>query len=493
MRAGTPSAELAIETRGLTKRFGRQLAVDGSRSGRPAGRRLRLPRAPTARARPPPSGCCWAWPRPPAATIRVLGQDDAAASCRRCCRGSARWWRARRSTRSSPAPPTCARLDAADPARRRRDPPRAGEAGAGTGGPGARRGQEGPRLFAGHEAAAGHRQRPAAPRANCWCSTSRPTGWTRRAPARCGTWSLARRGRHHGVRLQPPAGRGGADVHARGHHERRRAWWRRAPWTSCGGRARPRSAAAHPRLAAAAAQSWPAWAWTLAAPLARTAGLRTAASERGARRGRRCGAVLTPRSPDRRWHRRPSWPPWSPAESGSAASGRAASLEDRFVALTGEGFDVAVRGQPETVVAPTARSRRPLRPASPARRCGCWRPSWACCSGAAAPGRCCWPWPPSRCSSPSRSGSPRRAVPPGAGRRSWTRSPRTACSSASPAWWFAIPLFLPLTVGVVAGDTIAGEAGQGTLRYLLVAPAGRVRLLVVKYVGRRRFLPSPPR
>ena len=39
----------------------------------------------------------------------------------------------------------------------------------------------------------------------------------------------------------------------------------------------------------------------------------------------------------------------------------------------------------------------------------------------------------------------------------------------------AIPLFLPLTVGVVAGDTIAGEASQGTLRYLLVAPAGRPR------------------
>ncbi|MER3389429.1 MAG: ABC transporter permease subunit [Microcella sp.] len=46
-----------------------------------------------------------------------------------------------------------------------------------------------------------------------------------------------------------------------------------------------------------------------------------------------------------------------------------------------------------------------------------------------------------------------------------------------------IPLFLPLTVGVVAGDTIAGEAGQGTLRYLLTAPAGRMRLLLVKFAG----------
>lgn len=47
----------------------------------------------------------------------------------------------------------------------------------------------------------------------------------------------------------------------------------------------------------------------------------------------------------------------------------------------------------------------------------------------------------------------------------------------------AIPLFLPLTVGVVAGDSIAGEASAGTLRYLLVAPVGRVRLLLVKFVS----------
>lgn len=51
----------------------------------------------------------------------------------------------------------------------------------------------------------------------------------------------------------------------------------------------------------------------------------------------------------------------------------------------------------------------------------------------------------------------------------------------------SLPLFLPLTVGVVAGDTIAGEASLGTLRYLLVAPAGRVRLLVVKYAGAAVF------
>jgi ABC-2 type transport system permease protein len=51
----------------------------------------------------------------------------------------------------------------------------------------------------------------------------------------------------------------------------------------------------------------------------------------------------------------------------------------------------------------------------------------------------------------------------------------------------AIPLFLPLTIGVVAGDTVAGEAGLGTLRYLLVSPAGRLRLLLVKYAGAAAF------
>jgi ABC-2 type transport system permease protein len=51
----------------------------------------------------------------------------------------------------------------------------------------------------------------------------------------------------------------------------------------------------------------------------------------------------------------------------------------------------------------------------------------------------------------------------------------------------ATPLFLPLTIGVVAGDTIAGEASHGTLRYLLIAPAGRIRLLLVKYLAAAVF------
>jgi ABC-2 type transport system permease protein len=46
-----------------------------------------------------------------------------------------------------------------------------------------------------------------------------------------------------------------------------------------------------------------------------------------------------------------------------------------------------------------------------------------------------------------------------------------------------VGLFLPLAVAVVSGDSVAGEANLGTLRYLLVVPVTRLRLLVVKYAG----------
>ncbi|MFF9211432.1 MULTISPECIES: ABC transporter permease [unclassified Streptomyces] len=50
-----------------------------------------------------------------------------------------------------------------------------------------------------------------------------------------------------------------------------------------------------------------------------------------------------------------------------------------------------------------------------------------------------------------------------------------------------LPFFLPMAVGVIAGDAIAGEANAGTLRYLLVAPAGRTRLLLAKYTTTMAF------
>lgn len=51
----------------------------------------------------------------------------------------------------------------------------------------------------------------------------------------------------------------------------------------------------------------------------------------------------------------------------------------------------------------------------------------------------------------------------------------------------SIPFFLPVTVAVVAGDSLAGEASLGTLRYLLVGPAGRTRLLLVKALAALAF------
>jgi len=46
-----------------------------------------------------------------------------------------------------------------------------------------------------------------------------------------------------------------------------------------------------------------------------------------------------------------------------------------------------------------------------------------------------------------------------------------------------LPVFLPVAVSVFAGDAIAGEASAGTLRYLLVRPVGRGRLLLAKLVA----------
>ncbi|MGH9102611.1 MAG: ABC transporter permease [Acidimicrobiales bacterium] len=43
--------------------------------------------------------------------------------------------------------------------------------------------------------------------------------------------------------------------------------------------------------------------------------------------------------------------------------------------------------------------------------------------------------------------------------------------------------FLPLTVAIVAGDTVAGDASLGTLRYILARPVGRTRFLAAKLVA----------
>jgi len=84
------------------------------------------------------------------------------------------------------------------------------------------------------------------------------------------------------------------------------------------------------------------------------------------------------------------------------------------------------------------------------------------------------------------------SVPPGRGPAFLDRITQNGLFVAVTAMLVSVPLFLPLTIGVVAGDTIAGEASLGTLRYLLVAPAGRVRLLLVKYAGVLAFCVAAP-
>jgi ABC-2 type transport system permease protein len=49
------------------------------------------------------------------------------------------------------------------------------------------------------------------------------------------------------------------------------------------------------------------------------------------------------------------------------------------------------------------------------------------------------------------------------------------------------PFFMPLTMAVVSGDSVAGESANGTMRYLLTAPVARGRVLAVKYVSAVAF------
>jgi ABC-2 type transport system permease protein len=46
-----------------------------------------------------------------------------------------------------------------------------------------------------------------------------------------------------------------------------------------------------------------------------------------------------------------------------------------------------------------------------------------------------------------------------------------------------LPLFLPIAVAAISGDSVAGEANLGTLRYLLAVPVHRARLVAVKYAA----------
>jgi ABC-2 type transport system permease protein len=70
----------------------------------------------------------------------------------------------------------------------------------------------------------------------------------------------------------------------------------------------------------------------------------------------------------------------------------------------------------------------------------------------------------------------------GAGPSFLDRVQHNAVFTALAGLTVTMPFFVPLTIAVVAGDAIAGEASLGTLRYLVARPAGRARLLAAKGV-----------
>ncbi len=51
-----------------------------------------------------------------------------------------------------------------------------------------------------------------------------------------------------------------------------------------------------------------------------------------------------------------------------------------------------------------------------------------------------------------------------------------------------LPVFLPVSVAVLSGDAVAGESATGMLRYLLVRPVSRTRLLAAKLIGTMSFV-----
>lgn len=55
------------------------------------------------------------------------------------------------------------------------------------------------------------------------------------------------------------------------------------------------------------------------------------------------------------------------------------------------------------------------------------------------------------------------------------------------ALFLCLPFLLPLCIGIASGDAVAGEASAGTLRYLLVVPVPRGRLLAVKALAALTF------
>jgi ABC-2 type transport system permease protein len=75
------------------------------------------------------------------------------------------------------------------------------------------------------------------------------------------------------------------------------------------------------------------------------------------------------------------------------------------------------------------------------------------------------------------------APPPGQGAAFLSAVERNGSLYPAAALALVLPVFLPVAVAVFAGDAVAGEASAGTLRYVLIRPVGRARLLVAKLIG----------
>jgi ABC-2 type transport system permease protein len=74
------------------------------------------------------------------------------------------------------------------------------------------------------------------------------------------------------------------------------------------------------------------------------------------------------------------------------------------------------------------------------------------------------------------------APPPGQGSAFLSAILQDGSLYPAAALALVLPVFLPVAVAVVAGDSVAGEATAGTLRYLLIRPIGRTRFLIAKLV-----------
>ncbi|MDD7937273.1 ABC transporter permease [Actinomycetospora lutea] len=77
----------------------------------------------------------------------------------------------------------------------------------------------------------------------------------------------------------------------------------------------------------------------------------------------------------------------------------------------------------------------------------------------------------------------RISPPPGQGAAFLSAVLQSGSLYPAAALALVLPIFLPVAVAVIAGDSVAGESSQGTLRYLLVRPVRRTSLLLAKLVA----------